>query len=98
MKAFVLSLCIIFILSCFFSGCIPGGVEFKKDSPAGFFTGIWHCWIAPISLILGFFKPEIRIYEQYNTGWWYDLGFYIALIGGFGGIAVTRKKFQDYKK
>jgi hypothetical protein len=28
----------------------------------------------------------------YNTGWWYDFGFYIAIVGGFGGFALSRKK------
>jgi hypothetical protein len=44
------------------------------------------------SLIVGLFKDGIRIYEPYNTGWWYDFGFYIAVIAGFGGIALTRRK------
>ncbi|MEW6653145.1 MAG: hypothetical protein AB1394_06705, partial [Bacteroidota bacterium] len=58
---------------------------------AGFFTGVWHGWIAPISLIMGLFNPEIRVYEINNTGWWYDFGFYIAIISGFGGISLFRK-------
>jgi len=53
--------------------------------------GIWHGWIAPISLILGLFNDTYRVYEVNNTGWFYDLGFYIAIISGFGGVAVTRK-------
>ena len=48
--------------------------------------------IAPISLIWGIFNSDIRVYELENTGWWYDLGFYIAVISGFGGISFTRSK------
>jgi hypothetical protein len=77
------------------SSCTPGGGASGPDDPAGFFMGIWHGWIAPISLILGFFNPEIRIYEIYNTGWWYDFGFYMAIISGFGGISLFRKKKED---
>ena len=78
------------------SGCAPGSGNSTPENPAGFFTGIWHGWIAPITLIWGIFNDSIRIYEQYNTGWWYDLGFYIAVIGGFGGIAfIRRKKSKD---
>jgi hypothetical protein len=62
---------------------MPGGGSSTEDDPAGFFMGIWHGWIAPISVIVGFFDESIRIYETYNTGWWYDFGFYIAIIGGF---------------
>jgi hypothetical protein len=74
------------------SGCFPGTNAYSPREPAGFFSGLWHGWIAPVSLIIGFFRPDVRIYETYNTGWWYDLGFYIAVIGGFGGIALSRKK------
>ncbi|MGM0432267.1 MAG: hypothetical protein ACQEQU_06085 [Spirochaetota bacterium] len=75
-----------------FSSCLPGDVRFEEARPAGFFMGIWHGWVAPISLIGGLFRPEIRIYEVINTGWWYDFGFYIAIISGFGGISLVRKK------
>jgi hypothetical protein len=74
---------------------MPGENNFSPKSPAGFFTGIWHGWIAPISLIAGFFNSNIRIYEINNTGWWYDFGFYIALIGGFGSFSLLRKKKKD---
>ncbi|MBM4160419.1 MAG: hypothetical protein FJ217_04885 [Ignavibacteria bacterium] len=60
-------------------------------------TGIWHGWIAPISLIWGLFDSCIRVYEPINTGWWYDFGFYIAIIGGFGGIAFFRRRKKKSK-
>lgn len=73
------------------NGCFPGGGTYGPMEPAGFFSGIWHGWIAPISLIVGLFKDGVRIYEPYNTGWWYDFGFYMAVIAGFGGFALSRK-------
>jgi hypothetical protein len=85
----------VIILIILFTSCMPGGGSSTTDDPSGFFMGIWHGWIAPISLIVGFFNTEIRIYEIYNTGWWYDFGFYIAIIGGFGGISFLRKKSKN---
>ena len=79
------------ILSVAMCGCFPGGGTSSPSEPAGFFTGVWHGWIAPLSLIVGLFKDGIRIYEPYNTGWWYDFGFYISIIAGFGGLALSRK-------
>jgi len=73
------------------AGCMPGSGSADVQHPAGFFMGIWHGWIAPVSLIGGLFDPSIRVYESVNTGWWYDFGFYIALLGGFGGISLFRK-------
>ncbi len=92
-KIILSGLFILILLSL--TSCTPGGGASSPDDPAGLFMGIWHGWIAPISLILGFFNPEIRIYEVYNTGWWYDFGFYIAIISGFGGISLFRKKKDD---
>lgn len=74
------------------TGCTPGGGSYSPDNPAGFFWGIWHGWIAPISLVLGFFSSGVRIYEVNNTGWLYDLAFYMAVISGFGGLKLARKK------
>jgi hypothetical protein len=80
------------VLCLLFSGCAPGSGNSTSDNPAGFFTGIWHGWIAPFSLFWGLLiNSDIRVYEINNTGWWYDFGFYIAIIGGFGGLALVRK-------
>jgi hypothetical protein len=80
------------------TACVPGGGTYHSEHIAGFFSGIWHGWIAPISLIISFFNPSVRIYEVYNIGFWYDLGFYIAVISGFGGISVTRNKWKSHKE
>ena len=80
------------------TGCIPGDGSYTLGRPAGFLWGIWHGWIAPISLIIGIFDQNIRIYEVVNTGWWYDLGFYIAIISGFGGLSLSRKKKSNQLK
>lgn len=91
MKKIKLSLVVIVIMIVF-AGCIPGTGRYSPVEPAGFFSGVWHGWIAPISLIGGLFNPSIRVYEPINSGWWYDLGFYISIIAGFGGISLFRQK------
>jgi hypothetical protein len=74
------------------SSCLPGDGKNSLANPAGFWTGIWHGWIAPISLVWSLFKHTIRLYEVNNTGFWYDLGFYMAVISGFGGLALGRRR------
>jgi hypothetical protein len=74
------------------AGCIPGDGTYSFNKPAGFLWGIWHGWIAPVSLIIGLFSKNIRVYEVFNTGWWYDFGFYMAIIGGFGGLSLFRRR------
>ncbi|MGE4273667.1 MAG: hypothetical protein AB7E31_12480 [Desulfitobacterium sp.] len=79
------------------TGCVPGDGSYAFDKPAGFLSGVWHGWIAPFSLIAGIFMDGIRVYEVFNTGWWYDFGFYIAVISGFGGLSLSRKKKKEGK-
>ncbi len=56
---------------------------------AGAFAGLWHGMIAPVTLVLSFFNPDIQIYEVHNAGNEYNFGFMFgellvfALIGLF---------------
>jgi hypothetical protein len=86
-------LIVLLVVAC---GCFPHRSGEASPDPPGFFMGIWHGWIAPLSLIIGFFHSDIRVYETNNSGWWYDLGFYIAIISGFGGISFFRKEKHDH--
>ena len=88
----VVSLFLVLFVLLLLTGCIPGDGKYTVGRPAGVLSGIWHGWIAPLSLILSLFNRNLRIYEVVNTGWWYDLGFYLAVISGFGGLSLTRKK------
>lgn len=92
MKKKVITLCLIgaFLLITL-TGCVPGDGTNTSDNLAGFFWGIWHGWLAPISLFISFFDKNIRIYEVMNKGISYDFGFYIAIISGFGGLSLSRK-------
>lgn len=89
-------LCLTLVMVVFtLTGCIPGDGSYDFNNQANFLSGIWHGWIAPISLIMGIFSDNIRVYEVFNTGWWYDFGFYVAVISGFGGLSLSRKKKKD---
>ena len=94
MNAKILILVMVLLMSALFAGCTPGSGRYDANSPAGFLSGVWHGWIAPVSLVIGLFDNTTRIYEPNNTGWFYDLGYYIAIIGGFGGISLTRNKLK----
>lgn len=84
--------CILMVLlMAALSGCAPGDGANNIAKPAGFFTGIWHGWIAPITLVWSLFDRDIGIYETFNSGFWYNLGYYMAVISGFGGLALSRK-------
>jgi len=91
-KKYFLLVAMLLALMVLLSGCVPGDGTYTVQNQAGFFWGIWHGWVAPISLVIGLFNHDIRIYEINNSGWWYDLGYYLAVISGFGGISLFRKK------
>ena len=93
MKAKIIVIITIIVLVAFiFTGCLPGDGKRTEEKPANFLVGIWHGWVAPISVIVGIFNRSIRVYEVHSTGWWYDFGFYIAVISGFGGLSLFRWK------
>ena len=91
-KKQLMLVCLASILMILMSGCVPGDGSYTDENRAGFFWGIWHGWLAPVSLIMGIFNNQLSVYETLNTGWWYDLGFYMAIISGFGSLSFFRKK------
>lgn len=49
--------------------------------PAGFWLGIWHGIISPITLVLSFVnKQTVQIYEVHNDGSLYNLGFVLGVL------------------
>lgn len=90
--------CIILVTALLLTGCLPEAVISPTIEPAGFLRGIWHGWIAPISLIVSIFDDSVSIYQPINTGFWYEFGFYMAIIGGFGGLSLARKKKHNRDK
>jgi hypothetical protein len=53
---------------------------------AGFWAGLWHGLICPITFVISLFNHAVRIYEVHNRGGWYDLGFLIGASTSLGGL------------
>lgn len=77
------------------TACAPGDGTNSAENPAGFFSGVWHGWIAPVTLVVSLFNSRISIYEVNNIGFWYNFGFYMAVISGFGGLALSRRRSRN---
>ena len=92
LKKIILTALLILTLALVMTGCVPGDGAKDAANPAGFFSGVWHGWIAPVSLILSLFNKDLSIYETFNNGLLYNIGYYMAVISPFGGLAVKRKK------
>jgi hypothetical protein len=63
----------------------------ENKSVAGLGMGFWHGLISPVTLIMSFLNPVTQMYEVYNNGAMYNLGFLLGvalvflLLGFFGG-------------
>ena len=90
-KKYLLIGLMMLLLIMVLTACVPGDGAKSEANPAGFFSGVWHGWIAPITLVISLFDRNINIYEVYNVGFWYNFGYYMAIISGFGGVALSRK-------
>ena len=53
-------------------------------SGAGFWLGLWHGFITPVTFFISLFRDDVNIYEVRNNGNWYDFGFVLGLSAIFG--------------
>jgi hypothetical protein len=67
------------------TSCTAGDPRFSTETPAGFWSGLWHGMIAFISLVIHIFNENVGVYEINNTGGWYDLGFLLGATCIWGG-------------
>jgi len=94
--AFVLLLALLSLTAC------AAGANAMVDKPdtdgrvAGFWRGLWHGIIAPITFIISLFTRNVNFYEVHNNGNWYNLGFVLGtgILGG-GGIMGSRRRRRD---
>ena len=96
-------LAIVFLFVVFFSSCAPGPNDMERTSDdegkvAGFWKGLWHGLIAPITFIISVFTDKVHLYEVHNNGTWYNFGFVVGAGLFFsGGIFGHRKKRKKSK-
>ncbi len=53
--------------------------------PAGFWYGVWHGMISPVTFVISLFNDNVGMYEIHNNGAWYNLGFLLGAGATFGG-------------
>jgi hypothetical protein len=65
------------------------------EEPAGFWLGLWHGIILPVTFVISLFTDDVSVYEVVNNGNWYDFGFFVGVamsLGGSGGAGVRARK------
>jgi hypothetical protein len=95
----VVGICLLLVL--ILSSCVAGPNKLEKTpneegKVAGFWKGLWHGLISPITFIISIFSKTIRFYEVHNNGTWYNFGFVLGaglfLSGGILGKGSKKKK------
>jgi hypothetical protein len=61
------------------------GTAADGETVAGFWLGVWHGLIAPVTFIISLFTDNVSLYEVHNNGNWYDFGFVLGAGLLFGG-------------
>jgi hypothetical protein len=77
-------------LALLLTACAAGvnpsvGAAAADGHVAGFWLGLWHGLICPITFLISLFTDDVNIYEVANNGNWYDFGFVIGVSSAFGG-------------
>lgn len=57
----------------------------------GFWGGLWHGLVLPISFFGQLFSDEIAMYAVNNNGGWYNFGFWLGACV-FGGTTATASR------
>ncbi len=94
-KITVLLLAGVLIVALLSAGCAQ--VNQEEDTPgesgvAGFWAGLWHGLILPVSFIISLFDSDVGIYEIHNNGNWYNFGFFLGTWIVFGSILASKQK------
>lgn len=75
------------VLAFVLTSCAPTQVaSTAQPGSPGFFYGLWHGFIAPITFVISLFADSVRIYAVPHSGLWYDFGFMLGISGFSGGI------------
>ncbi len=88
-----LLLVFIAILAMFLLAGCAAGTNFNVDvldadgKSAGFWSGLWHGIISPVTFFISLFSDNVNVYEVFNSGNWYDFGFMFGVSIIFGGSA-----------
>ena len=69
------------------AGCAASGNQVASpSSDVGFWLGLWHGFITPVTFIVSLFNDSVGIYEVRNNGAWYDFGFMLGVSFVFGSV------------
>lgn len=63
-----------------------------QPTAPGFWLGVWHGFIFPVTFIVSLFTDDIAVYAVPNNGAWYDAGYFIGIVFLGVGARSSRKR------
>ena len=66
------------------TGCAADAGAQLARGDAGFWLGLWHGLILPVTFVVSLFNDSVAVYQAPNNGHLYDLGFVL----GAGGLSL----------
>ncbi len=63
-----------------------------SQDPPGFWLGLWHGIILPVTFVISLFTDGVTVYEVANDGNWYDFGFFLGVMIALGGAGSQAKR------
>lgn len=80
-------------------GCAAPGLTASTapDTP-GFWLGLWHGIIFPITFFVSLFNHGVGVYAAVNSGGWYNFGFFLGIAMSMGGGAAGGARGRGRKK
>ena len=81
------------------AACAPGANDVAAAGAgqqlAGFWLGLWHGIITPVTFVISLFNDNVNIHEVHNNGNWYNFGFVFGasiVFGGGPGAGARRRR------
>lgn len=84
------------VLAMVLSACAAGanpaaGSPDAGGDVAGFWLGLWHGVITPITFVVSLFNDGVNVYEVHNNGGWYNAGYVLGAVCLIGGSHGARR-------
>ena len=91
-------LALVLVAGIALAGCAAGPndvAEVGTAHVAGFWLGLWHGVICPVTFLISLFNDHVNLYEVHNNGNWYNFGFVFGasiVFGGGPGAGARRRR------
>jgi hypothetical protein len=86
-------LALVVVAALLLAGCLATeNPTMVQPSAPGFWPGVWHGFIFPVSFLVSLFTDDIAVYAVPNNGTWYDFGYFVGIVFLGVGARGSRRR------